>query len=287
MLTRFETLLKHALRYQVTDIHFNFQESRISIEMRGLKGLIPYQPSFEIKPLVEYLKYRADLDLTNINAPKTGSFSYVYKGKEYFFRLAVITTFKAENLVLRILNVTYISGVLSKDSKQNEIFSKITTLDNGLVIFSGPTGSGKTTTLYNIINQMEKRKIYTIEDPIEIYFEKFVQIQVNEALNLDYGQAIKQVLRHDPDVIVIGEIRDELEAKMAIRAALTGHLVLATLHATNCQEVILRLLDLGVIKYDLLATLKYIVNQRLITLPTLRYPKYEIIDTEIIKNSNI
>lgn len=284
MLTRFETLLKHALRYQVTDIHFNTVNQQVLIEMRGLKGLIPYRPSFEVKPLLEYLKYRADLDLTNLNAPKTGSFSYNYRGKEYFFRLAVIATFQSENLVLRILNISYLNGVLSKDQSQNEIFIKITQLETGLVIFSGPTGSGKTTTLYNIINQMEKRKVYTIEDPIEIYFEKFIQIQVNEAQKLSYAAAIKQVLRHDPDVIVIGEIRDEVEAKMAVRAALTGHLVLATLHASNCEEVIPRLLDLNVLKYDLLATIKYIINQRLITLPTLRYPKYEIIDETTIKN---
>ncbi len=283
MLTKFEALLKVAFKNQVTDIHFQKNDDEYSIEMRGLKGLIR-QPNFpDLAELLEYLKYRANLDLTNLNSPKSGSFAYVYRGQEYFFRLSVICGLQAENLVLRILNVTYLNGVLSKDQKQNEIFQQITELEHGLVIFSGPTGSGKTTTLYNLLNQMPKRKIYTIEDPIEIYFKQLVQIQVNETQQFGYGQAIKQVLRHDPDVIVIGEIRDEIEAKMAVRAAFTGHLVFATLHASSCLEAIPRLLDLNVGKYDLLHTLEYVINQRLITLPALRYPQYEIYDKQALQ----
>ena len=112
-------------------------------------------------------------------------------------------------------------------------FKKMLKKPNGLFLISGPTGSGKTTTLYTLLNSIKNKKIFTIEDPIEIYSNRFIQIGINESINLGYDEAIKQVLRHDPDIIMIGEIRDEITAKMVVRAANTGHLVISTIHAAS------------------------------------------------------
>lgn len=130
-------------------------------------------------------------------------------------------------------------------------------------MFSGPTGSGKTTTLYTLLNAVQNKKIFTLEDPVEVVNEKYVQIQINEKQHMSYADGIKQLMRHDPDIIMIGEIRDETAAKMAVRCALTGHLVVSTIHSFSCVSTILRMLDLGVEKYQLKDVLKGISSQRL------------------------
>ncbi len=133
-------------------------------------------------------------------------------------------------------------------------------------MFSGPTGSGKTTTLYTILNETKGKKIFTLEDPVEVYHENYVQIQINDHQHLSYDEGIKQLMRHDPDIIMIGEIRDSQAALMAVRSALTGHLVVTSLHSQNCMSAIDRLLDLGVNMYQLKDVLIGVSNQRLFNL---------------------
>lgn len=275
----FEHLLQFALRRQTTDIHFSRKENTFLVKMRTLKGMVSYPKNNQTKELVAYLKYLAGLDLTTVK-PQSGAFSYVYKGKTYFFRLAVIQSLQQESAVLRILNMRYIHAILTENTKQQLYFEQMLQLDNGLILIAGATGSGKTTTLYNMLQKMNQKSIYTVEDPIEIYFDNIMQLQVNMQQGLDYQAAIKQVLRHDPDVIVIGEIRDEVEAHMAIRAALTGHLVMATIHASSAKEVKQRLLDLNINSYDLKATIQFIIYQQLCSTSTERYCHYEIIDNQ-------
>ena len=136
-------------------------------------------------------------------------------------------------------------------------------LQKSNILMLGPTGSGKTTTLYTLLNAVQNKKIFTLEDPVEVVNEKYVQIQINEKQHMSYADGIKQLMRHDPDIIMIGEIRDETAAKMAVRCALTGHLVVSTIHSFSCVSTILRMLDLGVEKYQLKDVLKGISSQRL------------------------
>ena len=150
---------------------------------------------------------------------------------------------------------------LEEDTKQ--YLNNITHKTNGLFLFSGPTGSGKTTTVYTLLNETNGKKIFSLEDPVEVVNDKYVQIQINEKQHLSYAEGIKQLMRHDPDIIMIGEIRDELVAQMAVRCALTGHLVISTIHSFSCMSTILRMLDLGVDRYQLQDVLKGVSSQRL------------------------
>ena len=136
--------------------------------------------------------------------------------------------------------------------------------ENGLILFSGKTGSGKTTTLYNLLKQVSYKKIYTIEDPIEVYDENFVQLQVNRTAGLNYEHYVQQVLRHDPDIIMIGEIRDEKAARIAVVAANTGHLVLSTIHASSASSIISRMSELGVREDHLYEVLLCLSNQKMV-----------------------
>ena len=168
--------------------------------------------------------------------------------------------------------------------EQHRHFKDMLKLKSGLIILSGPTGSGKTTTAYNLLLKLVPKRIYTIEDPIEMKLTDIIQLQVNNRQNLDYENGIKQLMRHDPDVLFIGEIRDEKEAQMAIRSALTGHLVLTTIHAKSCVGVIARLKDLNINMFDFYESISYIINQRLVNklYQKERLAIYEIMDTKAI-----
>lgn len=264
MLQRFEQLLYFAISNKSTDIHFeiNPKTSELKISLRTISGF----KQFESKPidfrLIEHLKYISNLNLIKIDKPQSGSFTYHFNEEQYYFRLATIKSQFLEVSVLRILNKQFVSSNIF-----NEIASEINELmkrDSGLIIFSGPTGSGKTTSMYTLMNLYDNKMIYSIEDPIEIYFDNLVQVDINESKGFTYSEAIKQILRHDPDIICIGEIRDENAASMAIRAAYTGHLVLCTIHAKNVDQTIERLIDLGISKSDIDDNVIYIANQRLI-----------------------
>ena len=283
MLTRFEELLDFALLNHSTDIHFEIIKNELKISVRAIGGFKSFSSKKDDYKLLEYLKYISNLNLIESQIPQSGSFSYVFKDKEYFFRLASIKSPYIETCVIRILNRFFEKKDIFKDIK-DEITS-LYNFESGLIIFSGPTGSGKTTSLYSLIQNFSNKKIYSIEDPVEIFFENIVQISVNKNRNLSYKQAIKQVLRHDPDIIVIGEIRDEDAASMAIRAAFTGHLVLATIHSKNCLGAIRRLCDLKVSFEDITENTIFISNQRLIVNKenNSRKSVYEIINQKDIE----
>lgn len=267
MREKFEKLLNVALKHEATDIHFVLKNDKLTITMRGNKGIIDIKEKFD-KTLLNYLKFMSNLDLGNLNVPQNGNFTYVYRKKELHFRFSYIQTLHLQSGVLRILNnhQPIALSMLSNDKKQNAIFKKWATFRSGLVLVSGPTGSGKTTTLHAILETIaenKKLKVITLEDPIEIPSDNYLQFQINEKMNFTYEEGIKQLLRHDPDVIMIGEIRDTQTAKILVRCALSGHMIFTTIHAKSCKDAIVRLLDFGVRENDLKEVLTGLTNQRI------------------------
>ena len=258
--------LRIALRHHVTDIHFALDRNdSLKIEMR-VRGVIrELKKKEEDGRFFRYLLYRANLDVSNTLYPQTGSFEEDVDGTVLSLRFALISSYQMTSGVMRILNNHSLLTVdsLSADPIQTQWLKGITGNRSGLYLISGPTGSGKTTALYTVLNETEGKKIFTLEDPIEVYSEHFVQLQINEKQHMGYAEGIKQLMRHDPDIILIGEIRDSQAAQMAVRCALTGHLVLSSIHSSGCVNGIERMLELNVSKNQLSDVLCGISNQRL------------------------
>lgn len=264
---RLIALLRLALKYNASDIHFMARYKEVNIEMR-IDGLCrKVKSKFEDYKLIRYLQYKANLDVGNLLDPQTGQFEIEVDGNLLSLRFAIINRINYCNGVLRILNTRLKVNAenLSNVETQNRYFRSLLNRRNGLIIFSGPTGSGKTTTLYSLLNSVKKKKIFTIEDPVEIYYEDLIQLSVNETMGFDYAKGVQQILRHDPDIIMIGEIRDEKAAKIAVVAANTGHLVLSTIHASKASSCISRMVELGVNEEYLYENLICLSNQRLYT----------------------
>lgn len=263
----FEALLTLVLKHNASDVHMRLYENDLQISLRCAKGIIDIKEKFSAT-LFHYLKFIANLDLGNAGLAQSGNFTYHFKGKEYFFRFAFIQTLDVQSAVLRILNNHQKIEItqLSKDDRQNDIFKRWTHFRGGLTLISGPTGSGKTTTLHAILETIaanKRLKVITLEDPIEIRSNAYLQLQINEKTHFDYEEGIKQLLRHDPDVIMIGEIRDQATAHALIRAALSGHMIFTTIHAKSCVEAIYRMLDFNIKKNELYQVLSAVTNQRI------------------------
>lgn len=284
---RLLALLRLALKYDATDIHFmmNFQDVKIEMRIDGLCHQV--KSKFEDYKLIRYLQYLANLDVGNIMTPQTGQFEMEVDGQLLSLRFAVISKVNYTNGVLRILNskLKVDADSLSGLQMQNRYFKSLLHHRCGLILFSGPTGSGKTTTLYSLLKSVKNKKIYSIEDPIEVYQDYMIQLAVNEARNFDYAEGIKQILRHDPDIIMIGEIRDEKAAKMAVVAANTGHLVLSTIHTSRASSCISRLTELGVNEDHLYENLLCVANQRMMIRNNSheKIVLYEIMDSKEIE----
>lgn len=264
MENRFEHILKEAVQKKSTDIHFLINDEGISISVRTIDGLIKLDSLPDDVKLFNYLQYQAHLDITS-HKPQSGSFSYFFEGVYYDFRFAVLITSKNKSGVLRILNCH--DGLsleqLTFEKEMHELFIKCINQRSGLILFSGLTGSGKTTTMYSLLKLLEDKTIYSLEDPIEVIQSEITQLEINERIGFDFSEGIRQILRHNPDVLMIGEIRDEKTAKSAVRAALTGTLVISSIHSKSTVSAIHRIMELGVKKEDLTDALSYIFNQRL------------------------
>jgi len=282
---RLLAILRLALKYNATDIHFYSNHNQVSIDMR-IDGVAKRVKSeFSDNKLIRYLQYLANLDIGNLKEPQTGQLEMEVDDNLLSLRFAVINSLNYTDAVLRILNNKLELDVdhLSLLKKQNDYFKSLFELRSGLILFSGPTGSGKTTTLYTLLKSLTNKKIYTIEDPIEIHNDEFIQLEINAEANFDYAQAIRQILRHDPDIIMIGEIRDEKAAAMALRASNTGHIVLSTIHASSASSVISRMVELGVDETHLYEELLSISNQRMmIGEDNQKLIIYEVMDKEEI-----
>lgn len=264
----FEQLLHIVRQKDATDVHMTLQQHKLRVELRGLKGLEKIEHSAFEEGLFHYLKYIAHLDLGNASKPQSGNFQYDFNKERLYFRFSLLPTLDKQTAVLRILNNHEDISLdkLSYDSRQTAIFHNWTRIRSGLIVLSGPTGSGKTTTLHAILRQiaLENRlRVVSLEDPIEIFDDSYLQLQINEQSDFTYEEGIRQLMRHDPDVIMIGEIRDPTTARMLLRSALSGHLIFTTIHARNCQEALKRLMEFGLNKEDLHHTLSALCAQRL------------------------
>ena len=221
-----------------------------------------------IVEIISRIKILANMNVAEKRKPQDGSFSFLLD-RRYNIRAAYIATVGGESIVLRILE-NYLENMELKTlgfSEENiSILNKILMRKYGLVVVSGPTGSGKSTTLLSMLDILNdgKKKIISVEDPVETKVKGIVQIQINEEIGVTFPEVLKSTLRNDPDIIVISEIRDEITAEIAVRAALTGHLVIATLHTNDAVSTIIRLVDMGIPKYLVLDSLIGVVAQRLV-----------------------
>lgn len=267
----FDQLFMISIDLNSSDIHIETLKNTIIFRFR-IDGVLIQFFKFEygLYPIVSSsLKLFSKLDISQKRIPQNGRFSKSLHEKDYDFRVSIMPTIAGESIVIRILDnqkaflgLQHIgfSDELYKSLKKNINYSQ------GMILITGATGSGKTTTMYSILNELDKKKkkIITIEDPIEYNIDGIMQVPINDEIGLSYEMVLKNVLRQDPDVIMIGEIRDENALKIAIQAALTGHLVIATLHTNDAIKTINRLLDLGAKPYLIASVLRLIVSQKLI-----------------------
>ncbi len=263
-------ILNYAIAKGSSDIHFVMKEKclislRIHNEMVVYRNL-PYQQGLR---LLNYIRYFSRIDTNFKLKPQTGAFSLDFNDCNYSFRTSSLPANKKDSIVIRILNnhSRIDLNSISKDYRINEFLTSIAAKRNGLFLICGPTGSGKSTSLYALLDYLDAnfhRNIITIEDPIEMPKDYCLQIQLNESMGISYQTTLKQILRHDPDVIMIGEIRDSMTAKLVVEASLTGHLVLSTLHSSNCLQALSRLMNLGITRYDLSEIIKGICCQRIV-----------------------
>jgi type IV pilus assembly protein PilB len=268
-----DQILLEALRLQATDIHIEPYPAAIRLRYRidGLMQSIPVPPGFrQLHPaIVSRLKIMAGLDIAEKRLPHDGRIAMRTRDEEYDLRVSIVPTKHGEAVCLRVLGRQSLfldMGQLGMEPQQEVLFADLARLPQGLVLLTGPTGSGKTTTLYAALAHANdgERKIITIEDPIEYQLEGITQIQVREDIDLSFSAGLRSVLRHDPDVVLIGEIRDVETAEIAVRAAQTGHLVLSTLHTNDSISAVTRLLEMRIDSYLVSSSLVCSIAQRLV-----------------------
>ncbi len=267
----FNDLLSFCISKRASDIHFEVTKSFTNVRLRidgKMKIFFVFKKEL-FRFLSSYIKLISNLDITQVRIPMDSRFSLELNDKNFDFRVSTMPTINSESIVLRILDKTNINKDLNSlgfDFKILEELKKILSLTQGLILITGPTGSGKTTSLYSILKELksEEKKIITVEDPVEYKIEDISQISVNNKIGLSFEVILKNILRQDPDVIFIGEIRDKFSLDIALQASLTGHLVIATIHANSAIQTITRLIDLKADPFLLSTTLKYVLSQRLV-----------------------
>lgn len=259
----FKKLILSAINLNTTDIHLQLSNREQRVEFRTLNGLVEMRTFKFDHSFFEYIKYIANLDLLTDLKPQSGRIKIKINQVECFIRCAYFKNYLIETIVLRILNPKNLLTLKTLFNEDSDYIEQKLDLPSGLILFSGSTGSGKTTSLFTCLKELKHKKIYSIEDPVEYFYDHLVQLEVNSNQSFNFKEAIKQVLRHDPNIIVIGEIRDEIEAKSAIRCALSGHLVLSTIHSNSAEMTIKRLIDMEIDLSTLKDVIKLIVYQEL------------------------
>ncbi|MAY75426.1 MAG: type II secretion system protein GspE [Phycisphaerae bacterium] len=264
-------ILFEALRRRASDVHVHPMESKLVIRLR-VDGMLvdAFSPPLSLAPAISSrLKVMTDLDIANRYSPQDGQTTVRIGSKKVDIRLSVIPTIYGERIVLRLLDQSQTRLDLDDLGMSPIIQSELMDLidrPNGMVLVTGPTGSGKTTTLYAALGRIDRdtRNVMTIEDPVEYRLEGISQMQVNPKRNVTFATGLRALLRQDPDVILVGEIRDHETAQLAIQASLTGHFVLATLHTNDAPSAIPRLIDIGVEHYLVTSSLLGVLAQRLL-----------------------
>ena len=272
-----DTTIFNALERRASDIHIESRDQEVAIKYR-IDGVLHYAMPPIAKDwhstIISRIKVMSELDIAERRVPQDGRFRVRYKGRLIDFRVSIMPTIHGEDAVLRVLDKESMSEKFSKLSLDVVGFSdsdllkfrRYITEPYGMVLVTGPTGSGKTTTLYAALSEIknDEDKIVTIEDPVEYQIKGITQIPVNEKKGLTFARGLRSILRHDPDKIMVGEIRDQETAQIAINSALTGHLVFTTVHANNVLDVLGRFLNMGVEAYNFVSALNCILAQRLV-----------------------
>ena len=266
-----EAIVKTAILSRASDIHIEPTENNCIVRTR-IDGILSEKFIFDkdiYPPLSSRLKLMANLDIAEKRKPQDGRFSETILGKEYDFRISTLPIVSGESIVMRILDKSKAMIPLEEagmSAYNFEIFTKALKTPYGIILVTGPTGSGKSTTLYGALNMLRsvEKKIITVEDPVEYQINLVQQAQVNPKIGFTFASALRSILRQDPDIIMIGEIRDEETIRIAVQAALTGHLVLSTLHTNDAISAINRMIDMGIEPYLVSGALIAIEAQRLV-----------------------
>jgi type IV pilus assembly protein PilB len=274
-----DTIIYNAMESRASDIHIEAHDREMLVKFRIDGALYQKVDPIDIayhQTLVSRIKVMSELDIAERRVPQDGRFRVRYKGRTVDFRVSIMPAAYGENCVIRILDKEQISEefknlsleVVGFDPDDLRHFRVYIKEPYGMVLVTGPTGSGKTTTLYGALNEIraEEDKIITIEDPVEYQLNGIMQIPVNEKKGLTFARGLRSILRHDPDKIMVGEIRDNETAQIAIQSALTGHLVFTTVHANNVIDVIGRFINMGVEPYNFVSALNCVLAQRLVRL---------------------
>jgi len=268
-------IIDTAINQGATDIHceiYNKERARIRIRIDGRLTTLEDRPREDMAAIINVIKLRAQMDVANRLLPQDGRFYYQSSDGRVAseLRASVVPSLLGEEAVLRILpregSVPRLEGLGYEESVQKALM-KVVDLPLGLFLVTGPTGSGKTTTLFAVLMEILKRrepKVLSVEDPVEYRIPGVTQVQVNTNVGLSFARALRSFLRQDPDVILVGEIRDGESAKIAVEAAMTGHLVLGTLHTNSAMQAVIRLEEMGIERYKVLEALRAVLAQRLI-----------------------
>ncbi len=259
-----------AIKERASDIHFEPFEEEYKMRYRidgVLYEMVP-PPKYIAMAIASRIKVMANLDIAERRLPQDGRIPLVVGGQPIDLRVAVLPTIFGESIVLRVLDRSNVSLDLDKLGMREDdlrVFRQMISKPNGIVLVTGPTGSGKTTTLYAALNELNsvEDKLITTEDPVEYDIDGIVQVQIRPEYELTFAKCLRSILRQDPDIILVGEIRDKETAEIATQASLTGHLVFSTLHTNDAPSSIARLLDLGVEPFLITATLEGVLAQRL------------------------
>src|SRR5690242_1602634 len=272
-----DTTIFNALERRASDVHIETRDQEVAIKYR-IDGVLQYAMNPISKEwhsaIISRIKVMSELDIAEKRVPQDGRFRVRYKSRLIDFRVSIMPTIHGEDAVLRVLDKESMSEKFAKLSLdvvgfgESDLvkFRRYITEPYGMVLVTGPTGSGKTTTLYAALSEIknDEDKIVTIEDPVEYQLKGITQIPVNEKKGLTFARGLRSILRHDPDKVMVGEIRDQETAQIAINAALTGHLVFTTVHANNVLDVLGRFLNMGVEAYNFVSALNCILAQRLV-----------------------
>jgi len=272
-----DTIIFNAMENRASDIHIETRDTEVQVKYRIDGALYQKVDPIDLayhQTLISRIKVMSELDIAERRVPQDGRFRVRYKGRNVDFRVSIMPTVHGEDAVIRILDKEQINesfkdlrlDVVGFDEEDVRKFRRYIAEPYGMVLVTGPTGSGKTTTLYAALNEIrnEEDKIITIEDPVEYQLHGITQIPVNEKKGLTFARGLRSILRHDPDKIMVGEIRDTDTAQIAIQSALTGHLVFTTVHANNVIDVIGRFLNMGVEPYNFVSSLNCVLAQRLV-----------------------
>lgn len=266
-----DRLLEEGVKARASDIHIEPDSSRVRVRYR-IDGILHEVTSLPLNihpALISRIKILSDMNIADHRRPQDGQFSFEINNKGIDVRVATVNTVNGEMAVLRLLNKDLAALALPQIGflrESQEQFEKMLMMPYGMVLISGPTGAGKTTTLYAAVNSLDSatKNIITIEDPVEYRFENINQIQVNVKAGLTFASGLRSIVRLDPDVILVGEIRDGETAQIAVQSALTGHLVLSSVHANDTIGVLFRLIDLGVEPFLISSALIGIIAQRMV-----------------------